>query len=165
MELVCVDNHVLIWAIKNEASSGQEEMVSRTKRFIKHLDETNCRVLVPAVVIAEFLMNLPSSAHVTITTLFQQHYLVAPFDIKAASKFSEIWQANHNSANKGQIGKTRESIKIDDMIVATAVAWGADCIYSHDPGVKAFSKGFIDVKEIPVIAEQGQMFIPPDGGT
>mgnify|MGYP001594595056 CR=1 FL=1 len=33
MSLVCLDNHVLIWGIKEQPTKGQEDMVSRTKAF------------------------------------------------------------------------------------------------------------------------------------
>ena len=48
------------------------------------------------------------------------------------------------------------------MIVATAVAQKAECIYSYDKYVKTFAKGFIDVKEIPFIPEQSNAYPKDD---
>lgn len=46
------------------------------------------------------------------------------------------------------------------MIVATAVAQKAECIYSYDKGVKIFAKGFIDVREIPFVPQEVDIFEP-----
>ena len=34
----------------------------------------------------------------------------------------------------------------------------AECIYSYDKGVKTFAKGFIDVREIPFMPDEGEFF-------
>lgn len=49
-------------------------------------------------------------------------------------------------------------MKIDRMIVATAVSRKADCIYSEDEGLKAFAEGYIPVYPIPYIAKQVEAF-------
>ena len=35
------------------------------------------------------------------------------------------------------------------MIVATAVSFGCDCIYSNDTDIEKFGRGFIDYRQIP----------------
>jgi hypothetical protein len=42
--------------------------------------------------------------------------------------------------------------------VAISLTRKAECIYSYDPGVKKFSEGFIQVKEMPIIPEQLSIF-------
>tara|TARA_Y100000310_G_C20069107_1_gene528503 strand:+ start:51 stop:551 length:501 start_codon:yes stop_codon:yes gene_type:complete len=164
MKLVCFDNHVLIWGIKEEASPGQEDMIPRAKSFIKELDESNTKVLIPSVVIAEFLMRIPPEAHTTITNLFSKSFLVASFDTAAASHFATIWQAKKNQGGIAKIqeemGTTREELKVDALIVATAVSHQVERIYSHDRGVKAFGEGFVDVQEVPFIPSQYGMNLP-----
>ena len=43
-------------------------------------------------------------------------------------------------------------------VVATAIAQKAECIYSHDKWVKTFAKGFVDVKEIPFVPKEIDIF-------
>jgi len=42
--------------------------------------------------------------------------------------------------------------------VATAIAHGASCIYSHDRGVHRFAEGHILVAQIPELPEQLDLF-------
>ena len=84
-----------------------------------------------------------------VINLFKKQFIIAPFDALAASKFSLIWQANKPADDAKQIIRehiTRAELRADSMIVATAVARKAECIYSHDKWIKTFAKGFIDVK-------------------
>jgi len=160
MSLICFDNHVLIWGIKEQAKEGQEDMISLTKKFIDSLDD-NDPVLIPSIVMAEFLIPIPPEQHAMVINLFNKNFIIAPFDALAASKFSLIWQTNKPPEAAKQLIKdftTRAELRADSMIVATAVAQKADCIYSHDKGIKAFAKGFIDVKEVPFVPQQPSAF-------
>lgn len=38
MDTVCIDTNVLIWGIKGEHSTGQNDMVSKAQRFLDYLD-------------------------------------------------------------------------------------------------------------------------------
>jgi len=165
MALICFDNHVLIWGIKEQSEKGQEHMIPRTKYFIENIDDKNDDVLIPAIIVAEFLIRIPTDLHATIINLFNRNWIIAPFDALAASKFSSIWQANNTSDEVKQLmnkGATKAELRADSMFVATAVSRKAECIYSHDKGVKAFAKGFIDVKEIPFIPQQQSAFDTKD---
>lgn len=45
-------------------------------------------------------------------------------------------------------------MKADLMIIATALAKGASCIYSEDSGLKKFAQDYIDGKPLPNIEKQ-----------
>ena len=160
MSLICFDNHVLIWGIKEQAKEGQEDKISLAKRFIDKLGDDD-NVLIPSIVMAEFLIPIPPELHATVINLFNKNYIIAPFDALAASKFSLIWQTNKPAETAKQLIKdyaTRAELRADSMIVATAVAWKAECIYSYDKWVKTFAKGFIEVKDIPIVPQEVDIF-------
>jgi predicted nucleic acid-binding protein len=161
-DLVCFDSHVLIWGISEYATDGQEDMIDRTKRFLKWLDNRKTQILIPSVIIAEFLMSVPPEHHTSITNLLERSFVVAPFDTQAASMYSRIWQEKKGQGIVKQLqkgGKTREAIKVDCMLVAIAVVRKASIIYSHDRiGVAKIAEGYIDVEEIPDIPEQQNLF-------
>ena len=78
-----------------------------------------------------------------------------------ASHFSRIWQAKKASNTIQELlsaGKTKQELKADSMLVAIAVSRGAECIYSHDEGVRKFGEDYILVQEIPFIPKQENMF-------
>lgn len=154
MKIVCLDNHALIWGIKEQCADGQEDMIPLTKKFIESIDN-DTSVLIPAIVVAEFLMPIPQELHAMVINLFNKNFIIAPFDALCASKFSTIWNTNKNEAQELlKSGATRAELKADTFIVATAVARNAECIYSYDKWIKTIANGFINVKEIPFIPEQ-----------
>lgn len=160
-ELVCLDTQIIIWGIKGEATTGQEEMINKAENFLKYLDENKVKVLIPAVVIGELLMPLPHTEHDQFIKVVEEHFMIVPFDTAAASCFARLWK---EKKDKGVIEKirsdtshTRAEIKVDCQIVAIAVTRKVNCIYSYDPGVKAFGEGFVKVEEIPDIKKQMEL--------
>lgn len=136
-------------------------MISRSKALIDRLDKTNKKLLVPAIVVGEFLIRIPAEAYQTTTNLIQRNFMVAQFDVRAASFYAKIWRAKQNKALLEELsasGKTRQELKADRLIIATALANGAECIYSHDNGVIAFGKDFIDVRDVPPAPSQARLF-------
>ena len=157
MKLVCLDNHILIWGIKEEATQGQEDMIPKAKRFFKWLEDEDIKVLIPANVIAEFLMLIPHEEHGNIISLFNKFFIVVPFDTAAASCFAKIWRKRNDDGTIERLkedGATKNKITFDCQIVAIAVTHGASCIYSYDEHIEKFADGYIEVKEIPDIPEQ-----------
>jgi hypothetical protein len=90
--------------------------------------------------------------------LMREGFVTAPFDLPAASRFAILWnerQQNNVIRDLQQIHKaTREELKVDCLIVATALAREAACIYSHDVKLKTFAGESIQVLELPVGEEQ-----------
>lgn len=160
--LVCLDTQIMIWGIKEQATQGQTDMIPRAKRFLVDLDQKGTKVIIPAIIVGELLLRVPPELHLMVLNLFQKGFIVVPFDLQAAAHFARIWQANNDAAVIQELSQedklTNRQIKADCMIVATAVAKGVDCIYSHDKGLRKFAKGHIEVKEMPDIPLQMDLF-------
>ena len=75
MRLICFDNHVLIWGIKEQAQEDQEDMVTKTKKFINSIDDKEILVLIPSIVLAEFLMPVPAKFHAMVINLFNKSFI------------------------------------------------------------------------------------------
>jgi predicted nucleic acid-binding protein len=78
--------------------------------------------------------------------------MIPPFDTQAALHFEKMWR--NRKQVKDQNGISRAEMKADFMIAATAIARGAECIYSEDAGLKKFAQDYIDVRPLPRIARQ-----------
>ena len=93
-----------------------------------------------------------------VLNLMREGFVTAPFDLHAASRFAVLWndrQERNIIRGLQQTQKaTREELKVDCLIVATALAQEASCIYSHDGKLKAFAADSIPVIELPVGEEQ-----------
>jgi len=132
MSLVSLDTNILIWAIKEQASPGQEEMILRSKKLMEDIRKNRQRAMVSTIVVSEFLINVDPGLMPLTIDLIEKTFIVVPFDTQSAMMFARIWQA-------------------DCLIVASAVARKATCIYSHDQGLKRFAEGFIPVQPIPTL--------------
>lgn len=169
MDLVCFDTQQMIWGIKEQATEGEEDMVARTKAFIRHLDEKGTRILVPSIVVAELLIRVPPELHSMVSNLVERSFVVGDFDLRASSCFARMWRDKKDrgviQTLQHQASVAKVKLRADCMIAATAVANGASCIYSHDKDVKAIAEGHILVREVPLIEEQLDLFDPPGGAT
>ena len=157
MSLICLDTQILIWGIKEEAEQDQEEFISKSKILIEHLQDNGDKILIPSIILSEFILHLPQESHTTVVNLLTANFFVAPYDQLTALHYARIWQ-NQEHQNRvreiHELGTTRNEIKADRMIVATAVAHNAERIYSHDKGLRNFAEGFCDAYDIPTIPIQ-----------
>jgi predicted nucleic acid-binding protein len=152
MEIVGFDTHILIWGVQKTSRQEQQEMIPKTVRFLKQLDAQQIKVIIPSVVLSEFLMPIPTSEMNAYLQKIEEKFLLIPYDAIAAIEFAKIWQSKQDDNTiQTLINKSfsKHHLKVDGMIVATAVTRRASCIYSHDPGLKKFAAGYIEVKEIP----------------
>lgn len=160
---VCIDTHILIWGIQKEASTGQKQMISAAQAFLRHLDSEGADILIPSVVLGEFLLRIPTGKHETVRAFFEQRFKVPPYDAASASRQAEVWQGSKDEGVydvlRGDEIASRSEIRADCMIIGTALAHGAALIYSHDQKTLGkLAKGFIKVLQMPEIAEQRDIF-------
>lgn len=99
--------------------------------------------MLPAVVVAEVLCSLEPAIHNEFNALIQRLFVVAPFDTQAAAHFAVMWRMSKQL--HGKTGISRAEMKADFMIVATAIARNARCIYSEDVGLRKFAQNYIKV--------------------
>jgi predicted nucleic acid-binding protein len=166
MDLACLDTQILVWGLKEQATEVQQDMIPKAKAFLRHLDNKGTRVLVPALVVAELLMPVPPEQHAIVTNLFERSFMIGDFNLRASSFFARIWRSKIGDgtvASLQAVGVFRAELRTDCLIVATAVAHGASCIYSNDERVRRFADGHIRAMEMPSIPEQLDLF--PDRPT
>jgi predicted nucleic acid-binding protein len=92
MAIVCFDTHVLIWGVKNEASSSQQAMIERAIALIQQCTDRKDVVLVPAVVVGEALCNVPAGMQESLFRTLSEQFLIVPYDARAALINARIWQ-------------------------------------------------------------------------
>jgi|SRR5690554_1571011 len=158
MKQIVFDTHILIWGIKEEAKPDQEEMIERTRQFIEQCLAKGTRILVPSVVVGELLTAVEMRSHVMTLNLLQSAFIVPPYDAAASAIFARLWQKKQESGAidkiRRELGATRQELKADCMIVATAVAQKADALYSHDAKLARFASDEIKILEVPRLQAQ-----------
>jgi len=108
-------------------------------------------VVVPSIVIGEFLLKLPIDEHPHYQDIISRRFMVVPYDLRAALLFSRIWHQKKDANVIQEIkdaGVTRTELRADTMIVATAVASGATHMYGHDNHIRRLADGFITFENI-----------------
>ena len=158
--ILCIDAQIFVWGIKNQSSEGQEDMVSKAITFFKWVDENKHDILFPTPVIAEILIPEPVEKHANYLEIINKNFMVGIFDVAAATKYAQILNGRFDELKTlaNDNGIRREKMKIDHMIIATAICNHANCIYSYDKGLKKFAAGLIDVREFPSLFVQKNLF-------
>lgn len=146
--ICCIDSNIFIWGIKQQ---GNQNMIDRASHLFKLMDEQKSFLMIPTVVIAEVLAPEPLEKHAVIMDKIGKGTIIADFDMRAASVYGHLFLNRIEELKKvaNQIGVDNQKMKIDHLIIASAMAQGANCIYSHDEGLKAFGQKYIDVRDLP----------------
>lgn len=157
--LVCFDTQIVIWGIKREAIPDQEHMITRATALIEKCQENDTKIIIPSIVVAELLSGTLQRENNQLVTALQNYFIVPPFDIQAAQYFARLWRDKELREGLRNEGATRAEMKADCLIVATAVARGARCIYSHDPRLERFGQGHIAVRGLPPLPPSQSTFL------
>lgn len=151
-DVVCIDAHILIWGVRRSAEPGQEIMIERAAYFVDKCQEDGVKILLPSIVFGEVMAGTPTEMAGALARTMQKRFMIAPFDAHAAEEFGRMWhhwKDNHPDSKIREEGFSRRKLKVDHMILATAIARGAWCIYSHDGDMRRLADGRIEVSELP----------------
>lgn len=153
--MICFDTGPLIWGIQGKAREGQEEMVERTQRYIKHLSEKKVEIVLPAPVVGEYLMGFDEADRKKQIQLINEVFRVPSFDMRAAVIAAEL-QSNLNVIKeiRESTGVGRAQLQIDAQVVAIAIANQAEKIITNDNHFKNLAQGRIEVTEVPSVHTQ-----------
>lgn len=156
MKRVCLDNHILIWGIRGISTPGQEDMISRTQALFEDLDGSDGDVMVPSVVVTEFLAGVPKPQHTGLLEVLNRRFQLPPFDVRTAAVAAGLWReaAERNPHLRELVreafpGTEKAKIKADMMILATALVRNADVLYTHDGALRKIAEGLIKVRDLP----------------
>lgn len=155
---VCIDSQVIIWGIKQQATGGQEDMITKAADFFQWIDRNGHEIIIPSVVVAEVLAPEPAGIRSRYLEILNNNFIIVNFDNIAALKYAEILHGRFEDVKRlaADNGVVKQKMKLDHLIISCAIVNGANCIYSYDKGLKSFASGLIDVREFP--ASQQDLF-------
>ena len=131
MKTVCIDTQILIWGVRKQSTAGQEAMISRAEVFFEFLEKSNARVIIPSVCVGEFLTGIPEEKQAAVLDTLQGKFRIVDFDPVAAALAAKFWQDRKQILSPGS-SASRDVIKADFQILATAVTRKASILYTHD---------------------------------
>jgi predicted nucleic acid-binding protein len=126
---------VLSWALRTSSADSSadphaQEMRKRAVLLLLDLYEKKTQIIIPTIVLSEFLYPIPPDEHGKFIATLQKKCFLAPFDLAACSLASKLLQQHRGLPRDQQI--QRIVLKSDVMIVAAAKVAGASVFYSHD---------------------------------
>jgi predicted nucleic acid-binding protein len=166
MSLIVLDTQILIWAVKREATPGQEPMIEKAARYLEHLDKCKDQMIIPSVVVSEFLANVPDERQAAVLKALENRFMVIPFDMLAAVEAARIWRIN-SSGNVPLVqqlkadGFKNAKIKVDLQIIGTALARKAARITTHDEGLIKNAWGHLEAGPMPDLPTQPELGLAP----
>lgn len=149
MSVVCVDTQILIWAIRGVGAN--EYKLTMAKEFMKLLDARKDRIIIPYIVVGEMLVPVEEWNIKQVVSQYKSDWRIAEYNMACAIQFAKM-RRNHALEQRRislqQVEKrTRAELIADVMIIATAIAYDADIIYSHDEPLRKLAKDWIEAKD------------------
>lgn len=167
MNLICLDSQYFSWAIRQRPTAGQEGMVDKAKAFFRLLDDVKATILVPTPVVTELLLGADVSERTEILRQLEERFYVREFDKISAVHAADVWNKKRKDGVIDQLRKNavtilppegngwmRSKIKVDIMILGTAIASNVSAFYTEDAGLASLADGFVPVRAMPEIATQ-----------
>jgi predicted nucleic acid-binding protein len=135
--LAAVDSMTLVWGVRKE---GPAEMLDRARRLLYQLDRDGRQIVVPSIVIAEYLSHIDLSFHAKTIEAMREKFFMPPFDVKAASLAAELFKSGQSGRGNKGTPDARKCLRADSLIVATAKAHGTKAFYSHDKNCRLMAE-------------------------
>lgn len=135
-----IDTQILIWGIRQAASTGQEGRIGEAIAFLEWSAGKGDEIVVPATAVAEFLVGEPPENHAAVLSRIADAFRILPFDVRAVSLAGTLRQDKQFiSGLRDQQNTTRVQIKADIEIVAVSKACGVDRIFSNDKQLRSLA--------------------------
>lgn len=152
MTIACLDTNILYWAIVQKSVSGVENFVQPAIDFLKRLEDNQISVIIPTIIVGELLISVPEVDYALVLSKFTDNLLIVEYNLKSAVIFARL-QRDHRTKNRIKERRllhpdiTKKELNADMMIIATALAYDAEIIYSHDRTLRAMAEGYIIAKD------------------
>jgi predicted nucleic acid-binding protein len=151
MSLNSIDTNVLIFMSKPLTDPDPRGQLARELVRSLKIEARSARTIVPAIVIAEYLIGIKLEDR-TATLIELQHWVhIAPFDMRGAAIAADLMLEVLKLRKQDPLiaGIHRQCLKADVEVMATSIAHGARILYTTE--AQKFAKiagGKILIKDI-----------------
>lgn len=147
---VALDTMILVWGTKKK---GRQELIDRALILFRQLDRQKARIVIPSVVVSEYLSYVRPDDHGNVVAELSQRFFISPFDVKCARLAAELWLDGQKRRKKG-MARSRVTLRADVLIVASAKSHGAKQFWSHDGNCrKLATKAGMAAYDLPTTEE------------
>ena len=148
--MIAVDTNILIWGLNLQATAGIEHMIPLAAKFFAYVTAQRIELVIPSQVLAEFLVrNTPEERQEALAKI-DSSFPIAPLDFGAALIASELTSnRDHLAEVRANFGISRQVVKADVNIIASAINYGATRIISGNlPEMRTLAQGKILVQSL-----------------
>lgn len=154
--MICIDTNILVWGVRRIADPTRPDIVDRCAQLISDHHERRITIMVPSVVLAEYLMGHTADERKAQMDVVGKHFFIGAFDTQAAIIAAELYDKETFDRIK-DTGVPRQCLKADYKIIATAIRHSASTIYANDPHFGTIGRGKIMVKDVPPLRVLGRV--------
>ncbi len=154
--VAAIDTEALIWGVRQK---GQRDKLERGKWLFEELEDINARIIVPAVVVAEYLVRVDLLRREAVITELSRRFIIPSFDVKCAAIAAGLYKFGDAQRPRGAADR-RKCLKADCLIIPTAHSHKAQRFYSHDKDCRKLAQTLSgwDVRDLP---ESPSSLFPP----
>lgn len=134
--------------------------MDRAQSLIDALHKSKVIVALPSIVLAEAICIIPDGSLPEAISALQGQFPIFQFNGLAAHCYRTVFQRTRNVNTDAP----RWSKSADAKIISTAMAHGATCIYTEDPGMVNLAVGLIKTLGLPALPPQQKKLpitVPP----
>jgi predicted nucleic acid-binding protein len=148
--LVAIDSQTLAWCvIRENVTQPTPDEKQRAEWLLDELEEINARILIPAIVVSEYLIPIPKNRHAAIVAAISKRFIIAPFDAHCASLAAELFAVG-KPQRPPNVPMGRECLRSDTLIIATAKVHSAKLFYTDDNACRVLAKTVLDARPLPI---------------
>jgi len=135
----------LVWGIRRE---GTPDELKRAKWLFEFLDAEKAQIIIPTVVVSEYLTPVDESRHLSVISTLNDRFIISPFDILSSSLAAKLFTLGKPLRKGGEPGG-RACLRADTMIIATAKTHGAHTLYSGDAECRELAQKVMRSEDLP----------------
>ncbi len=136
------------------------DLRTRARILLDILQEGNDRIVIPSIVVAEYLAGVPNDQRRKSLSEIQDRFYCPPFDAVSALLAADLF-VRRSELPEEERGKDRIVIKADIQIVASAKTHGTSILYSNDRGLRSLAET-VGIKASDLPMHHPNMFVDRD---
>jgi predicted nucleic acid-binding protein len=151
---ICFDTGPMIWGVRGDADEGREDMIERSRVYIQHLQEHGYAIMVPPPVISEYLGG-STKTQFDEARILRRGFMIPVFDTEVAVMAARLFNRDKFEEIKNETGTSKRCLKIDCLIIATAIVNNAERIITDNlREFTSIAEGHIKVDPVPILPKQ-----------
>jgi len=120
--------------------------------LFERLEREQAQIIVPSIVVSEYLTKINPNLHQAVLAEMSSRFLISSFDVRCASIAASLYTRGSEGRVRGQ-ANTRNTLKADCLIVASAKAANATAFYTADAGCRNIAKLRMPAHDLPEMSE------------